>query len=122
MTTCCGKNNQAIKQQDSENMVRDSSCLDLPELMTKRIPCDYCAVARSTQLSTIGPLLLSYDEPLAMVVADLLGLFFFKTICDCKFALEIRDIYFLHTTKPICSRTIIKHQDSSRVKVLKLRG
>lgn len=76
-----------------KNMIRDSSCVGLPKKLTKTIPCEDCAISKSTKLSTIGPSLMNYDKPLSLVVADLMGPFPIKAMGDFEFVLEIRDVF-----------------------------
>lgn len=56
-------------------MIRGSVCVGLPEKLTKTMPCEECAIAKSTKLSTIGSSLMNYNSPLQLVVADLCGPF-----------------------------------------------
>lgn len=49
--------------------------MGLPERLTKTVPCEDCATAKSTKIPTIGPSLMSYDRQLSLVVADLMGPF-----------------------------------------------
>lgn len=79
-----------------KNVIRDSTCVGLPEHLTKTIPCEDCAVAKSTKISNIGLSLISCDKPLSVVVADLMGPFPVKAIGGYEFALEVRDIFLTY--------------------------
>lgn len=74
-------------------LIRDEACIGIPEKLTKTIPCEDCAIAKSTKTATIGSSLISYDSPLKLVVADLCGPFPTKTVSGCEYSLEIRDVW-----------------------------
>lgn len=74
-------------------MIRNSVCVGLPEKLTKSIPCEECAIMKSTKTPTIGSSLQTCDAPLNLVVADLCGPFQVKTVDGFEFALEIKDVY-----------------------------
>lgn len=78
-------------------MIRDSSCVGSPEKLTKTVPCEDCAILKSTEFPTIGPSLMSYDRPLSLVVADLMGPFPVKSISEYEFVLEIKDVFSTYT-------------------------
>lgn len=93
-------------------MIRDGVCVGLPEKLTKTIPCEECAIAKSTKLSTIGPSLMTYDSPLSLVVADLCGPFQVKSVDGFEFSLEIRDVFstFMMTF-------LLKHKDEAPAQI-----
>lgn len=70
-------------------MIRDGSCVGGPEKLTKVVPCEDCAIAKSTKSATIGSSLVLYDSPLQLVVSDLCGPFPVKTVLGCEYSLEI---------------------------------
>lgn len=74
-------------------LIRDGACVGAPEKLTKVVPCEDCAIAKSTKSATIGPSLVSYDGPLQLVVADLCGPFLTKSVSGCEYSLEIRDVW-----------------------------
>lgn len=89
-------------------LIRDGVCVGLQEKLTKTVPCEDCAVAKSTKTSTIGPSFISHDSPLALIVSDLCGPFPVKTISGGKYLLEIRDV---HST--FMKSYILKRKDES---------
>lgn len=74
-------------------LIRDGVCVGAPEKLKKSVPCEECAVAKSTKTPTIGSSMVTYDGPLQLVVADLCGPFPTKTISGCEYSLEIRDVW-----------------------------
>lgn len=70
------------------------------------MPCEECAVVKSTTLSTIGSSLMDYDSLLHLVVADLCGAFQVRSIDVFEFSLEIRDVF-----STFLMNFLLKHED-----------
>lgn len=96
-----------------KNMIQDFSCVGLPQRLTKMVPCEDCAIAKSTCLPTIGPSMMSYDNPLALLVADLMGPFPVKAVGEYEFVLEIWDV-FLTFNKTYLLKN--KHESTNVIK------
>lgn len=90
-----GNPNERVLKQ----MIRDKVCIGLPLQLTKTVPWEECAIAKSTKTDNVGLSMQHYDAPLSLVVADLIGPFQVQTLDGYMFALEIRDVYstFLKT-------------------------
>lgn len=86
---CLGHPNEQLLRQ----MVSEHSCIRLPERLGAARPCEICADAKSTKMSSLGSTLRMYNQPLQMVVADLCGPFQEKALGGACYFLQIRDVF-----------------------------